>query len=710
MAFVKSYCRFCAASCGTLVEVVDGRIGAVLGNKDHLLSKGFTCPKGRRAGEILQGPHRLTGSLRRGAAGAFEPVGGLAASREIGERLRRIRDEHGPDSIGLFMGTQQAFAALTPFVVKSWLRATGSRKLFSTMTIDQSAKWLVPLRMGEYLGGPQPMTGADVWMLSGNNVLLTASGGDGDGPFVTDPATQIKHARRRGMRLIVIDPRRTETAELADLFLQPRPGTDALLHAGLLRILLDEDLHDAAFCAEYVDGLEELRRAVDPATPERVARECDVPVEDLFLAARMFGGEKRGRFTTGTGVDFGPHSNIAEHLADTVNIVCGRLLREGEPAWGGSVLMPERPASATVAPPRRTWESGFTSRIGGFGRMNGELPSSILPDEILTPGPDRIRALVVSAGNPMVAFPDEAKIRRALEHLELLVVIDPFLTETARLADYVIAPAMSYERADHTVLMEFFFPRPFAAYTPAVVAPPPGVIEDWEFFHETAAVMGLEMKIAGRPLDLRRKPTSEQMLELVASRGRVDMAALRARPDGVLVPGTGAVVGPRGDTTRLQLVPPDVLAEIEAALGDIAQIPAGGFQLISRRVKEAVNSLGRGTPGLAARDYNPAYLAPVDLARLGVPPGGEVVITSAHGSVRAVAEADETLRSGTVALPHGWSGEVFPGVPGKGVNVNVLTSGDEDLQTINRMPRYTAIPVTVVACRTPRIGSLTGSQ
>ncbi|MGI5200219.1 molybdopterin-containing oxidoreductase family protein [Spirillospora sp. CA-108201] len=695
---VKSYCRFCAASCGTLVEIVDGRIGAVFGNKDHLLSKGFTCPKGRRAGALLQGPHRLTGSLRRGATGEFEPVDGLAASREIGERLRLIRDEHGPDSIALFMGTQQAFTTLTPFVVKSWLRATGSRKLFSTMTIDQSAKWLVPLRMGEYLGGPQPMTDADVWMLSGNNVVLTASGGDGDGPLVADPATQIKHARRRGMRLIVIDPRGTETARLADLFLQPRPGTDALLHAGLLRILLTEGLHDAAFCAEYVDGLAELRQAVDAATHERVARECDVPVEDLFLAARMFGGEKRGRFTTGTGANFGPHSNIAEHLADTINIVCGRLLREGEPAWGGSVLMPERPASATVAPPRRTWESGFTSRVGGFGRMNGELPSSILPDEILMPGPDRVRALVVSAGNPMVAFPDEAKIRRALEHLELLVVIDPFLTETARLSDYVIAPTMSYERADHTILMEFFFPRPFAAHTPAVVPPPPGVIEDWEFFYETAAVMGLEMKVAGQPLDLRRKPTSEQMLELVASRGRVDAAALRGRPDGVFVPGTGAVVGPRGDdTTRLQLVPPDVLAEIEAALSDVVEIPAGGFQLISRRLKETVNSLGRGVPGLDPYDYNPAFLTPADLARLGVPPGGEVVITSAFGSVRAVAQPDETLRSGTVALPHAWSGEVFPGVRGKGANVNVLTSADEDLQTINRMPRYTAIPVTVVA-------------
>jgi anaerobic selenocysteine-containing dehydrogenase len=496
----------------------------------------------------------------------------------------------------------------------------------------------------------------------------------------------------------VIDPRRTETAELADLFLQLRPGTDALLHAGLLRIILAEGLYDAEFCAEYVDGLEELRTAVEPATPERVARECDVPVEDLFLAARMFGGRKRGRFTTGTGTNFGPHSNIAEHLADTINIVCGRLLREGEPAWGGAVLMATRPASATVAPPRRTWESGFTSRVGGFGRMNGELPSSILPDEILAPGADRVRALIVSAGNPMVAFPDEARMRRALEELELLVVIDPFLTETARLADYVIAPTMSYERADHTILMEFFFPEPFAAYTPALVEPPPGVIEDWEFFYETAVQMGLEVKVAGQVLDLAHRPTAEQLLELVASRGRVDLASLRGRPDGVPVPGTGAVVGPRGDdTTRLQLVPPDVLAEIADALNDVVEVPGGSFQLIARRLKEVMNSLGREVPGLARQDYNPAYLTPEDLHRIGAEAGGEVVITSAFGSVRAIAHADDTLRSGTVALPHAWSSEAVQGVPGKGVNVNLLTSVDDDLQTINRMPRFTAIPVTVVA-------------
>lgn len=700
MSVVRSYCRFCAASCGTLVEVVDGRLGAVLGDKQQPLTQGFTCPKGRRAADLMQGPSRLTSSLRRNAAGDLEPVNGLTAAREVGQRLDRIRQEHGPDAIALFMGTQQAFTSLTPFVVKSWLRAVGSHKLFSTMTLDQSAKWLVPLRMGDYLGGPQPWADADVWMLSGNNVVLTAAGGDGDGPLVTDAATQIKRARQRGMRLIVIDPRRTETAELADLFLQPRPGTDALLHAGLLHTVLAEGLHDAAFCADYVDGLDDLRAAVEGATPERVAGECDVPVEDLMLAARMFGGDKRGRFTTGTGANFGPHSNVAEHLADTLNVVCGRLLRAGEPAWGGAVLMPERPASAVVTPPRRTWETGFTSRVGGFGRLNGELPSSLLPDEILEPGPDRVRALVVSAGNPMVAFPDEAKVRRALESLDLLVVVDPYLTETARLADVVIAPTMAYERADHTILMEYFFPRPYAAWTSAIVPPPPGVIEDWELYWETAAVMGLQMKIAGRDLDMSEKPTSEQLLELVASRGRVTLRELQASPDGVLVGHTGSMVKPRGDdATRLQLTPPDVLDEIAAALAEPEHVQDGRLLLISRRMKEVMNSLGREVPGLARHDYNPAFMHPDDLARLGLTTGAEVVITSDAGRVTAVAHADDTLRLGAVALPHAYSTEVVQGRPGRGANVNVLTSGDRDLQGINRMPLLTAVPVTVTAAR-----------
>lgn len=695
-----SYCRICAASCGTLVEIVDDRVTKVVGDRDNPMTRGFTCVKGRRAGELMSGPDRLTRSRRRTPDGGYEPVSVDRATEEIGARLSEIVAERGPDSVALFMGTQQAFTTLTPFVVKSWFRALGSHKLFSTMTIDQSAKWLVPARMGEYLGGMQGMVGADVWLFAGTNPLVSASGGDGDGLLVADPINQLKSLQAAGMKLVVIDPRRTETAARADLHLRPRPGTDAVLFAGLVQVVLERGWYDEEFCAEFVDGLKELREALAPATPDRVAAFCDIDRADLVEAARIFGTARRGRVTTGTGVCFGPHSNLAEHLADTLNIVCGRLLRAGEPAWAGNALLGGSAPTARVAPPTRTWETGFRSRIDGHGTIRGELPSSILPEEILRPGPDQVRALVVSGGNPMLALPDQRRTRQALEALELLVTVDTRMSETAQVADYVIAPTMLYERADHTALMEFFYPEPFAQWTPALVPRPGEVVEDWEFYVGLGRAMGLQMKVAGQFLDMENPPTSEDLLALVTSRGRIDPEALRAHPHGMRVPHPGSVVAPRptGDTQRLDLLAADVAAELATALAEIDDVALSGddrFLLVSRRLKEVINSLGRGVTGMAKLPYNPAYLTPGDLARLGLEPGDEVVLTSESGAVRAYAHPDATMRAGTVALVHGW-GSLDPDAgPEGGTNVNRLTTGRDALQPINRMPRFTAIPVRV---------------
>lgn len=699
-----SYCRICAASCGTLVEVVDDRVTKVVGDRDNPMSGGYTCVKGRAAGELMNGPDRLTRSVRRTADGEDEPITMAEAAAEVGAKLREIVSEHGPDAVALFMGTQQAFTTLTPFVVRSWFRALGSHKLFSTMTIDQSAKWLVPARMGEYLGGMQAMAGADVWLFAGTNPLVSASGGDGDGLLVANPINQLKSLQSDGMRLVVIDPRRTETAARADLHLRPRPGTDAVLFAGLLHVVLERGWYDEDFCAEYVDGLDELRAALTVASPDRVSAFCDIEPDDLVEVARLFGTARRGRVTTGTGVCFGPHSNLAEHLADTLNIVCGRLLRAGEPAWAGDVLLGGSRPVARVAPPTRTWEEGFRSRVDGHGRIRGELPASLLPEEILRPGGDRVRALLVSGANPMLALPDQRRTREALENLDLLVTVDTRMTETARVADYVIAATMLYERADHTALMEFFFPEPFAQWAPALVSRPGEVVDDWEFYVRLGREMGLQMKVGGQPLDLDHPPSSEVLLARVAGRGRVDPAVLRAHRHGMRVAHPGTVVAPRpeGDEQRLVLLAPDVAEELGTALAEIAAVatrPPDQFLLVSRRLKEVVNSLGRGVAGMARLPYNPAYFTPDDMTRLGLSEADEVVLTSDAGEVRAYAHPDATLRAGTVALAHGWGALDPEAGPESGTNVNLLTNGRTDFQPINRMPRFTAVPVRVRPAR-----------
>ncbi|MGW1740121.1 molybdopterin dinucleotide binding domain-containing protein [Nocardia sp. NPDC001965] len=455
-----SYCRLCASSCGVLLDIEDGRITRVLGDAQHPISGGYACPKGRRAGDLVHGPDRLTSSLRRTGTGAHTPVPVAAAVDEIAQRLRGIVDRHGPDAVALYMGTQQNFAALTPLLARAWFRGTGSHKLFSTMTIDQSAKWVVA-------------------------------------------------------------------------------------------------------------------------------------------------------------------------------------------------------------------------------------------DEILAPGPDRVRALIVSGGNPAVALPGRAKTLRALRSLDLLVCVDPRLSDTARLADYVIAPTTMYERADHTAIMEPFFPRPFAQYTPAVLDPPPGTIDDRRFFFGLAVASGQPVKFAGRILDPDRPPTSDQLLAMMTERGRVPFGELTKAPHGRRADIAGAVVGPPVPGAaghRLRSMPGDVRAELRAALGERVGAERFPLRLTVRRIREAVNSTGVRVPGPVPGATNPAALHPDDLTAYGLVDGAAVIVRGAAGRVRTTVRADETVARGTVTMTHCF-GSLDPDEE-SGVNVNALT-GTAGAQAINAMPTLTAVPVAV---------------
>lgn len=693
-----SYCRLCPASCGVRVEVEDNRVVSIVGDGLHPLSGGYSCPKGRRGGDFLHGPDRLTTSMRRTPAGTYEPIPVEVAIAEIAERLEAVTGEHGADALALFMGTQQNFAALTGPMARAWFRTTGSQKLFSTMTIDQSAKWIVQSRMGQYLGGRQRFDTADVWLLAGTNPMVSLNGGDGDGAITQNPFVTIREARERGLKLIVVDPRLTETAAHADLHLRPKPGTDAALFAGMLHVILSEQRHDRQFCDSHAGGVEALTTAVDAATPERTESITGVPAGEVVLAARMFADARRGMATTGTGVCMGPHSNVAEHLVACLNVVCGRYLREGDVTPDYNVLARTIPLRAEVRPPYRTWESGFRSRIDGIGTMNGELPSGILADEILEPGPDRVRALVVSGGNPARALPDREKAERALRELELLVCIDTRMSDTARLADYVIAPTMVYERPDHTLLMEFFFAQPFAQYTPRLVVPPAGVIEDWQFFFRLAAASGHPLKFAGRILDPAAPPTSEELLAMFAERGRMPMDELVSARRGVVASPNEKTVGaptPGADERRLDLCPDDVSSEIAAALGKSSVSVQFPMRLTVRRMRELMNSLGREIDGLSRSGYNPAHVHPQDLEGLGVDHGDIVRIRSEHGRIRAVVHTDPTVSPGTVSMTHCWGDSDTDSDPRLvGSNVNDLT-GYHRVQSINAMPTMTAVPIAI---------------
>ena len=683
--------------CGILVTVEDGVATRIQGDRDNLLTSGFTCPKGRAWGDLHAAPDRFLESQRRGSNGVLEPVPVGQAIEEVAERLRAIIDEHGPDSVAFFVGTQSYTSTLTFPFATAWQRALGTHKYFSTNTIDQSAKFVAAERLGSWRGGRQRFEESDVWLLTGSNPLVSMQGGEVSGFPVHGGPRRLREAQANGMTFIVVDPRRTETAARADLHLQLSPGTDAMLYAGLLHVILDERLYDADFCATYVNGLDELRAAVAPATPALVSEVTGVPETLLVEAARAFGSAARGMATSGTGANMGPESNVAEHLLQALNVVCGRFPRAGDRAAGGTLIGGPKPASASVRAPSRPWETGFRSRVGGYGMLYGnQLPTGILPDEILQPGPDRVRALVVSGGNPANCVPDQHRAVEALSSLELLVTVDPYPTETAQLAHYVIAPAMGLERADHTRPNESWFSEDFGQFTEAVLPQPPGVVEDWEFWLRLGQTMGMTLQIGRRtwgPGD--EIPSSADLLESFGSRARVPVEEIRRHPHGVRVDDLAPVlIQPGSDEGRFELCAPDVATEIAAALTPATASSTRPFQLIVRRNKESMNTLGRRIVGSR---HNPLHVHPDDLATLAISEGDLVDIESDHGQIRGVAATDTTSKPGVLSMTH-----CYGDLPGQdedplryGANPARLLSHEVGIQSINAMPQMTAIPLSV---------------
>lgn len=704
-----TYCRLCPAHCGIEVEVADGAVTRIAGDRAHPLTHGFTCAKGRHLGGLHADPERLRACQRRGPDGRFEPIEAQSAIDEIAAGLGSIIAAHGPDAVGLFVGTQTYTASLTYSFLSAWFRAVGSRKQFTTVTIDQSAKIVANGRLGLWAGGRQRFEDADVWLLVGTNPLVSMQGGDITGFPVHDGTRALAEARRRGLKLIVVDPRRSQVAAQADLHLPLRPGTDAALMAGLHHVILREGLLDAAFCRRWVDGVEVLRQAVSPFAPDVVASITGLEPAQIVLAARTFGAARSGMATSGTGPDMGPHANVAEHLIQALNVVCGRFPRAGERPAGRPVLERGRRYREQALPPSRPWERSPKNRFG-VSWLGRELMSPMLPDEILLDGPDRIRALVVAGGNPGAAFPDQDRILEALEALELLVVLDPFLTETARRAHYVIAPALSLERAEDTRGYGPFSDEPFAQFTEPVLPRPAGVVDDWAFFLRLAQAMGLTLRMGRRtygPDD--PVPTDVEVLAERASGGHVDHAELRRHPRGRIFPDVPApVVAPAPDDAdgRFALMPTDVAAELRDAFDAFGSEASAGsdgrpYRLIVRRSRETMNSLGRRLPGLVRRGYNPCFMHPDDMRAAALRPGDRVALGSAHGSVGAIVQPDATLRPGVLSMTHCFGGE--PGLeedPSRfGTNPTRLLSLRTGLQPISLMPLMTAVPVSLTPAK-----------
>jgi len=722
-----STCRLCTAMCPIVVTIEDGRAVEVHGDRDAPLYEGYTCPKGRALPEIHANPERLLHSLRRRPDGSHERISSDDAVEEIADRLRDIVDRHGPNAVALYIGTSSAAYPAMGNVAGALISALGSKMIFSAASIDQPGTRIADAFHGMWLGGRTSFDEVDAFLFAGTNPVISKQ-------FLAEnPAKRLARAVERGTKIIVLDPRRTETARRAHVHLQVRPGQDAVVMAGLIHVILREGFIDQEFIRQHVDGVESLRAAVAPLTPEFVSRRADIAIDDIIEAARALGTARHGGAGGGTGISMTSCTSVVSYLLLCLMSLRGWWAREGERVERPNVLMPPNHAKAQARRPYRA-VGGLKMRVRGLEQNIGGLPTAALAEEILLPGEGQIRALLNVGGSPMMAWPDQRRTREALESLDLYVTTDVEYSPNARMADYVVATKMTFETASMTQTTEYIkyfhpgygFRAPYAQYTPALLDPPAGadLIEDWQLYYRVAQRLGLSLNMVnvfGRigahleapiqvvPLDMEHEPTTDDLYEIMCTGSNIPLDEVKRHPHGhVFEELLDQKVGP-GDPDcedRLDVGNAGMLAELDEIRDRASTAEADAdrpFLFVPRRENRVINSTGRTLPGLMrGRRYNPAFMHPDDLALLGVVAGDLVEIRSEYDAITGVAEADADLRRGVVSMSHN-----FGANPGEdedprvdGANTNRLLRTDVEFDRYTGIPRMGALPVAVSATAT----------
>lgn len=669
---VQRQCQLCEAHCGIRVHV--SRTDEVLrieGDPDDVLSHGYICPKATSLKTMHEDPERLRTPMRRTADG-FEPISWSEAYAEIGRRIRELRQRHGKDSVGGYFGNPTAHSTAS-LAAESLKKVLGSRHVYSASSVDQFPQYVSSMLMfGDHTLLPvADVDRTDFLLVIGANPAVS----NGSLSTMPDARGRLKAIRARGGSVVVVDPRRTETARLATEHVSIRPGGDPHLLLAMLHVIFTERLDRSP---TWVDGLADVRRLAAQHPPETAAERCGVPAETIVRLAREFAGASSAVAYGRLGVCHHATGSVTHWLINVLNAVTGNLDRPGGSMFCSPPVDLGRLLRTLWGPSKR---DEFRSRGAGLPSLAGEMSVAAMADEITRPGPGQLRGLVVVAGNPVVSGPDSARLGEALDRLELLVCLDFYVSETARHADFILPPVSHLERSELDLVFPAFSVRNNVRYSPRVFEPPPDAREDWDIVmaliaevpragavrrvlravtarlrasHATAALVFLG------PRGAWRRPVRG----LTAGRvkrapGGLDLGPLEPRLPGIL----------RTEDRRVHLAPAELL-EVAADLTAPAPVSEFDLQLIGRRHLRSNNSWLNRVPAMAKGERRCTVLVhPLDADSRGIEDGQTVAVRSRVGRIELPAQLSDEMRPGVVSIPHGWGGQ------DGGANANVLTDG-----------------------------------
>ncbi|MDI6101763.1 molybdopterin oxidoreductase family protein [Actinoplanes sp. NEAU-A12] len=726
-------CPFCEAACGLELTIDGDRVTAARGDREHVFSHGFVCPKGATFAQLTDDPDRLRQPLVNGREATWDEA--FAAVRA---GLRPILEAYGPHALALYLGNPNTHTMSGGLYITPLVKALGSRNVYSASTVDQMPKHVsCGYLFGNPLTIPVPdldrtdfllMLGANPWESNGS--LATAA----------DFPGRLKAIQKRGGRFVVVDPRRTVTASHADEHLFIRPGTDALLLYGIVHTLFAEDLTDLGSLSAHVTGVAEVRELAADFAPERVAETCGIPAERIRGLARELAAAPTaavyGRIGTCT-VEFG---TVTSWLVDVVNILTGNLDRPG------GVMFPLAPHLTDEAKRGKGFRTGrWHSRVRGFGEVKGELPVATLADEIETAGDEQVRALITIAGNPVLSTPNSGRLDRALAGLDFMVSVDPYLNETTRHADVVLPPTDATRKGHYDFSFLALAVRNFAAYSPPVLPPDPSTPDECDILARLALILSgqpdadpgllhdhlleqaLQRVVAAGPspaasgrspavapglsaADTGSSPAASDPEAVAPTRRRLDDlraqvtgdhpaerlldVALRtgaygdrfgANPGGLTLRKLidsphGIDLGPlqpripsalRTPSGKIELCAPPLAGETARLLASLDR-RRDDLVLVGRRHLRSNNSWMHNVPALIkGRDRCTLQVNPVDADRTALTDGDSAQVTSRAGSLVVRVEVTDRVMPGVVSLPHGWGHDV----PGTRLSVAATNPG-----------------------------------
>ncbi len=705
MAKQLGVCNLCEAICGLELTIEDGPNGArtvtaVRGNENDPLSRGHICPKGVAIADIYSDPDRLRRPVRRigtGASARWEEISWDEAFDAVADGLASAINQHGKDALGIYLGNPSvhSLGALTHGL--GLIKSFRTRNKFSATSVDQLPHQLLSYLMyGHQLLLPVPdIDRTQYFLVFGGNPMAS----NGSLMTVPDFPGRLRELKARGGRMVVFDPRRTETAKVASEHVFVRPGTDAWVLLAMLNTLFDEGLTQPP---TYVDGLDQVAQLVAPYTPERAEAASGVPAESIRRIAREFASADGAAAYGRIGVSTAEFGTVCHWAIQLLNIVTGNLDRVG-----GTLLTNPAIDVIGMGLVGRGHVDRYRSRVRDFPEFGGELPVSVLREEIETPGEGQIRAMLTLAGNPVLSTPDGAALDRAFGTLDFMASVDFYINETTRHADVILPPTSALERDHYDLIFHVLAVRNTARFTPAIFPKGRDQRHDWQIFREVTnrtmrrldAKPPLGKRISTK-VQLAMSPT--RLIGILLAKGRrTSLRALRANPAGVDLGALqdGQLPGRlMSKTKRIDAVPPLVVQDL--ARLDAQELPSGDeLLLIGRRHQQNCNSWMHNSERLTkGQPRHQLLVHPADLAERNILDGTTVKVSSRVGTVEVEVKATDDMMPGVVSLPHGY-GHQKDGVQlarasqVDGVSINDLT--DPDRLDISGNAALSGVPVRI---------------